>query len=255
MKKNICIFNKKGFSLLEMVISLIVLAIILSTMTPTAKSLYNRKFADKIQMDMTNIVDAARRYYVVNNSWPASVAALQTSSTYLPSGWSNTNHVGNAYTVSSNASTFTVSSNTGSVDIAKRIQNALPITTRTTSTVTTSTPVPGTNSLNSYDSGWFSVSRLNNYTKTHNLNTTNVMANIWFSDTSDGSGLVYGPIPFSWRDHNPEKNNGIAVIDMTTTNVTIHFSDHIRVPSSSAGADNAIGKNGGYVRITMLALD
>jgi len=108
MRKNTSITNKKGFSLIELCIALGVLVILTSSITPVFIKRVQIKAGEKTALEMATIEQAALSYYSANNAWPASIAALQTAG-YLNPSWGAVNPWQNAYSISSNASSFTVS--------------------------------------------------------------------------------------------------------------------------------------------------
>ena len=145
-------FNKKlkeGFSLLEMTVVLIITAIITSAVIPQFIQQYSVNAASKVALDMSAIQEASRAYYIANNSWPASIATLQ-SGNYLPSSWNRTNPFGYSaatpstysYNISSTSALLTVSTY---VPVAAQptIQNLLPVTSVSGNIVYRSAPVPG----------------------------------------------------------------------------------------------------------------
>lgn len=106
-----------------------------------------------------------------------------------------------------------------------------------------------------YDSGWFAVAQATEYSKTHDLGTTNVMITILVSDSSDGSGVVTTSAGTSFRDHNPQVNVGLITSDLTTSVIEVQSGKYIDIPTASAGLDNSQALTSGYARVLMLALD
>jgi len=142
----ILIFNKhakKGFSLLELTVVLIITAILVSAVVPQLVNGYLVKAANKTALDISAIQEASRKFYIDNNSWPASIAALQTDN-YLPSSWNALNPFpsNNSYTISSSASVLTVST---AVPVAAQpiIQSLLPVTSVSGNAINSSVSVPG----------------------------------------------------------------------------------------------------------------
>jgi len=108
MRKNISTNNNKGFSLIELCIALGVLVILTSSITPVFIKRIQVKAGEKTALEMSVIQQAALSYYAANNSWPASIQALQNAG-YLNPSWIINNPWENAYTISSTSSAFTVS--------------------------------------------------------------------------------------------------------------------------------------------------
>jgi prepilin-type N-terminal cleavage/methylation domain-containing protein len=138
-----------GYSLLEMTVVLIIISILTAAVIPQLIKQYTVNAANKVALDMSAIEEAGRAYYIANNSWPASIAALQTAN-YLPSSWNGINPFGYSaaapstygYNISSTASLLTVNTY---VPVAAQpiIQNLLPVTAVSGNIVYSSVPVPG----------------------------------------------------------------------------------------------------------------
>jgi hypothetical protein len=106
---------------------------------------------------------------------------------------------------------------------------------------------------NVYDSGWFAVTPYTAYTKTHNLGTTKVLIQVFFSSVSDGSSNV---IALNWASRdwtaNGDRQLGVCIRDVTTTQITVNAGQNV--------ADKYVGSvltgyASGYYRIIMLALE
>ena len=108
MRRSISTNNKKGFSLIELCIVLIVFSILAGSITPIFIKGVEIKAGEKTALEMSSIQQAASAYFVANNAWPASIQALQSAG-YLNPSWSAVNPWANAYTISSNSIAFTVS--------------------------------------------------------------------------------------------------------------------------------------------------
>jgi prepilin-type N-terminal cleavage/methylation domain-containing protein len=151
----ICIKNKKAFSLLELTIVVIVLTILLTFAVPSMYRSYLQKAGTKTALEIQNIQDAARSYYLQKGSgWPSSINASPNdleSTGYLPASWNALNPFVNPstgsnypYTISINSlgTLFTVS--TTVPDGAQNIvASKLPLTNVSGMTVTSTIGVPG----------------------------------------------------------------------------------------------------------------
>lgn len=113
--------------------------------------------------------------------------------------------------------------------------------------------------LKAYDSGWFPISLNSNYTKTHNLGTTKVIVQLWFSPNPDGSPpsfLVRNQFDMD-QDGRGSYPNG-CINGLTTTTISLStpgtgFYQWVAVGLTSA---TTIGQyTSGYYRIIMLALE
>ena len=196
MRRNIIKKNVEGFTLLEMTIVIILLTAILSAVAPSLTRDFLNKAALKTSLDINAIQNAALAYYVKNNTWPSSITPtgvlpatdLETTG-FLPKGWNAINPFGNAYVSSINGSDLTISTQVinGS---QVYITNQLPMSSYSGSSVSSSVPPPGnTTQPLFYDSGWFAVTNYSKYVLTHNLNSLNLMVQIWFATDTYGSNM------------------------------------------------------------------
>jgi len=228
MIKNIIKTDIKGFTLLEMTIVIILLTTVLTALAPSLTRDFLNKAAQKTSLDINAIQNAALAYYVKNNSWPTSIIPTGTlpatdleTTGFLPAGWNATNPFGNVYTASINGSDFTVSTlvmNGSQVFIT----NQLPTSSYSGATVSSSVPPPGdtTQSLY-YDSGWFPVTHGQIYTLTHNLNSINLMVQIWFATDSKGSNMqgVQSQVHVNKSDY------GAVIQNVSSTTISISTSN------------------------------
>jgi len=152
--------GKKGFSLLEMTVVLIIITILASAVIPQFIRGYTVSAANKVALDVSAIEEASRKFYIDNNSWPTNIAALQ-SGNYLPSSWNAINPFGYSaaipstygYNISSSASVLTVST-TVPVAAEPIIQTLLPVTSVSGTTINSSVSVPGgATQISVYDYG------------------------------------------------------------------------------------------------------
>lgn len=130
-----------GFTLLEMAIVLAALALVSTAAIPYYIRQAQTAAAQKTAKEVSTIQEAAKWYYVANKVWPASVGTLQTAGFLNPS-WTATNPWGNAYSISSNGTSFTVT-NTVPTEVAGVLSRALPGVSLLGGTVTSVVPVPG----------------------------------------------------------------------------------------------------------------
>ena len=105
--------------------------------------------------------------------------------------------------------------------------------------------------LVTYDSGWWDVVANDDYPKMHNLGTDAVTASLWYRPNAS-SDIQYGPMPVSWRDHNPESVIGAAVYSMTDSMVVIRTGDRFYFPAELPGADSFVESTVGQLRLTMI---
>ena len=141
MRRNIFTRNKKGFSLIELCIVIGLLAILAGSITPVFIKRVQVKAGEKTAQEMSVIQQAALSYYVANNAWPASIQALQSAG-YLNPSWVSNNPWQNAYTISSNATSFTVST-TVPQEWANLVARDLPTSSVSGAVVGSAVPAPG----------------------------------------------------------------------------------------------------------------
>lgn len=141
MRKNISTNSKKGFSLIELCIALGILVILTSSITPVFIKRIQIKAGEKTALEMSVIEQAALSYYVANNAWPISIQTLQSAG-YLNPSWVGNNPWQNAYAISSNTTSFTVST-TVPQEWANLVARDLPTSSVSGSIVGSTVPAPG----------------------------------------------------------------------------------------------------------------
>lgn len=133
--------NNKGFTLFEVAVALTALALLTTAAIPFFIRQAEIAAAQKTAKEVSTIQEAAKWYYVNNKSWPASIGALQSAGFLNPS-WSALNPWGNGYSISSNSTSFYVSTFIPS-NVTGVLTRALPGPTVSGGTVTSVIPVPG----------------------------------------------------------------------------------------------------------------
>ena len=141
MRKNTSTNNKGGFSLIELCIALGILVILTSSITPVFIKRIQVKAGEKTALEMSVIQQAGLSYFVANNAWPASITSLQNAG-YLNPFWVTNNPWQNAYTISSTANSFTVST-TVPQEWANLVARDLPTSSISGTSVGSSVPAPG----------------------------------------------------------------------------------------------------------------
>jgi len=142
---NICINNKRAFSLLEMTIVVIMMTVLLTFAVPSLYRTYLDKAGTKTALEIQNIQDAARSYYLQHGAWPSSINTPPgdlESTGYLPSSWNALNPFGKNYTINSTSALFTVSATVrdGAQNI---VASKLPLCNISGTTVTSTISLPG----------------------------------------------------------------------------------------------------------------
>jgi prepilin-type N-terminal cleavage/methylation domain-containing protein len=152
MRKMIRKTFRKGFTLLEMTIVLIIITILTSAAIPALTQNFVNQAEQKTSMDINNIQNAALAYYVHNSAWPTSITPTGVnpptdleSNGFLPTGWNATNPFGNAYSIANSGSILTVSTQVAS-GTQTTILNQLPTSSYSGNVVSSSVPVPGVTS-------------------------------------------------------------------------------------------------------------
>lgn len=149
--------NRKGFTILELLIVMVMLAVLASVITPQVlKSRTDETFLRKAQEEIEARLNAARWYYNDYGAWPGSAATLKApvANSYNPAGTpylsasvSEASPFGNDYAFTSDANTFSISVNVPP-DLSTKLGSRLlsPVYTVLSATqtkVTTSVPKPG----------------------------------------------------------------------------------------------------------------
>jgi len=137
--------NDDGFTLLELAVALAGLAIITTAAIPYFIRQAEVAAAQRTTKEVSSIQEAAKWYRVQNDAWPASVATLQTAG-YLNLSWAAQNPWGNAYSISSNSTSLTVTAtlpdSMGGI-LSRVLPGVSSTTVGTNRTVNSVIPVPG----------------------------------------------------------------------------------------------------------------
>ena len=145
MRLNIGILNNRAFSLLELTIVVIITTILLTYSVPTMYRAYLAKAGTKTALEIQNIQDAAKSYYLKNGYWPSSINTSPNdleSNGFLPANWNAINPFNKSYTTSSTSAIFTVSTNVA--DGAQYlIASNLPLSNVSGTTITSTVGAPG----------------------------------------------------------------------------------------------------------------
>jgi len=144
MINNIYMKSKKAFTLVELAIVMAVIGVLAMVATPRTITFLNTRVAQKTAVEMKQIQDAAKWYYVANSTWPVDITTLQTDG-YLDPSWPTNNLFGNAYTISSTANSFTIQSNIPAACINAAAQ-ILPQAVVAGESLSSTVPLPGSES-------------------------------------------------------------------------------------------------------------
>ena len=101
-------FNNRGFSLIELSIGLLLLSIIAGSVVPNFVLGIRQQAARKTALEISQVQEAARKYYIDKGSWPADFPTLAAN--YLDPTWSaaNVNPFGQPYSVNINVNNLNV---------------------------------------------------------------------------------------------------------------------------------------------------
>ena len=108
-------------------------------------------------------------------------------------------------------------------------------------------------SYKSYDSGWFAISQNTQYTKTHSLGTTKVIATLYFSTASDGSANFYGAGAMnSFYEDDSGATESLAISGLAENTIKITMGYAVNYPSGNGSFGWGTS---GYARLIILALE
>ncbi len=135
------LLKSKGFSLIELGIVLIVISILSTAFVPIVINQAHTKAGEKTALEMSIIQEAARSFYVDNDTWPPGTEILKTQG-YLNPQWITNNPWNNAYSLSSNPSTFTVSTRVP-LKWVNLVASSLPSTVIDGENISSTISIPG----------------------------------------------------------------------------------------------------------------
>lgn len=133
--------NNKAFTLIEMALVSIIIATSLSAVVPIYTKTVYKKTGEKISLDISAIQEAGRAFFIANGRWPIDIDELKTNN-FLPSTWGAINPFNNNYTISSNANSFTVTSQLNTRVIGQ-VSSSLPTSVINGEILSSTVLVPG----------------------------------------------------------------------------------------------------------------
>ena len=101
------VLAKNGFSLVELSLVLMVASVFIAAAFYSAAKIRQVTSAQRVIEELDSIAQAGTRYYSEHGAWPVNVSDLRPG--YLVEQFGNLNPFGNAYTITSNALSFSVS--------------------------------------------------------------------------------------------------------------------------------------------------
>lgn len=101
------VLARRGFSLAELSLVLMAVSVFIAVSFYSAAKIRQIASAQRVIEELDSIAVASTRYYSEHGAWPASLSDLRPG--YLVQQSSDVNPFGNAYTITSNASSVSVS--------------------------------------------------------------------------------------------------------------------------------------------------
>ncbi len=101
------VLAKRGFSLAELSLVLMVASVFIAASFYSAAKIRQAASAQRVIEELDSIAAASTRYYSEHGAWPTGLSDLRSS--YLGQQSSDLNPFSNAYTITSNALSFSVS--------------------------------------------------------------------------------------------------------------------------------------------------
>lgn len=100
------VLARRGFSLAELSLVLMVASVFIAASFYSAAKIRQAASGQRVIEDLDSIAAASTRYYSEHGAWPTGLSDLRPS--YLVQQSSDLNPFGNAYTITSNVSSFSV---------------------------------------------------------------------------------------------------------------------------------------------------
>jgi len=113
------------------------------------------------------------------------------------------------------------------------------------STVVTSIDYKLRNKVKVYNSGWFAVAQNKGYSKSHGLGVVPDLVQIWYSETSDGSGDVTMVGNAMW-----DANTCTMLSDVTASAISLWCPHYVADYKDSAGTRRQ--RTSGYLRVVAI---
>jgi prepilin-type N-terminal cleavage/methylation domain-containing protein len=101
------VLARRGFSLAELSLVLMVASVFIAASFYSAAKIRQAASGQRVIEELDSIAAASTRYYSEHGAWPTGLSDLRPS--YLGQQSSGLNPFGNAYTITSNVSSFSVS--------------------------------------------------------------------------------------------------------------------------------------------------
>jgi competence protein ComGC len=149
--------KKKGFSLIEMMLVLVIITVMMAVYIQLNNQNTEQVRREKVAVQMSQILSASLAYYVNNGAWPATGTLTSSnalvSSGYIPSNNLTANYYNSVYTLSTNTTSGTFSVATtlkGTLSTLNNINagviaGLIPLGSSSSATVTGTVNIPGQN--------------------------------------------------------------------------------------------------------------
>ena len=98
MRKGIFMLLKRGFTLIEMSLAVVLAAIMASALVPNFVRSLHIEAARKSAVEMAQIAEAGRMFYIQQNAWPDDLQALKTAG-FIDHDWNGKNPFGDLYSL------------------------------------------------------------------------------------------------------------------------------------------------------------
>lgn len=133
--------RKKAFTLIELSLVLVLSVILAGALVPNFVRSLHIEASRKAAIEMSQLAEAGRVYYIQNNSWPQDLQALKAAG-FLDADWDGRNPFGHAYELQLNGANLDVST-TVLEAMAIVVAGLLPMSTAQSAVVDMSVTPPG----------------------------------------------------------------------------------------------------------------
>ena len=99
--------RKRGFTLIELSFVVVLSAILAGALIPNFVRSLHIEASRKTALEMSQIAEAGRMYYIRENRWPRDLQELKTAG-FLDSEWEGKNPFGNSYMLQQNGAMLDV---------------------------------------------------------------------------------------------------------------------------------------------------
>lgn len=133
--------DRFGFTLLELAIVMAAASLVAGAVVPSFLRTAMINGAKKTALDIIQIEEAGRSYYVKNKSWPSDLDVLVNDG-FLDPNWDRKNAFGRPYSVERSGKYLNVKTSVRS-EVAEVVKGLVPMTSINVEMITSTVPVPG----------------------------------------------------------------------------------------------------------------